>query len=102
MDVARRLASLALVLATVGCGTSPPPRAAPPRAPSPAPTEAAPAASPTPAPAAADEPALPGIALHLNEGYIELDARVSPRAGEWLELVACAGKSLEHESLVTV
>jgi len=47
-------------------------------------------------------PNLPGVHLNVAERYVDLGARISPRAGDWLELVACAGRSLEHESLVTI
>lgn len=50
---------------------------------------------------AAGEP-IPGLTVHREAGYIDLDATVVGRGTEWLELIACSPKSREHESIVTV
>ncbi len=47
-------------------------------------------------------PQLPGITIHREAGYLDLDATVIGHGCEWLELVACTPGSREHEALVTI
>jgi len=42
------------------------------------------------------------IQIDRDAGRIDLDAQVVLRDGDWLELLACAPKSREHESILTV
>ncbi|MCG8510704.1 MAG: YdjY domain-containing protein, partial [Rhodospirillales bacterium] len=45
---------------------------------------------------------LPGLTINREEGFVDLDAKVVLREGDWLELLACSPNSREHESIVTV
>ncbi|MEM1097448.1 MAG: YdjY domain-containing protein [Planctomycetota bacterium] len=45
---------------------------------------------------------IPGISLHREAGFLDLDATVIGHGCEWLELVACTPGSREHEALVTI
>ena len=56
----------------------------------------------------ADEPAvkpanlnIPGITIHAEEGYIDIDARVALTEGA-LEFIACTKDTKEHESVIVV
>lgn len=46
--------------------------------------------------------AMPHLHIDREAGIVDVDARVVLREGEWLELIACAPNSKEHESLVVV
>lgn len=48
------------------------------------------------------EDALPGIAIHREQRYVDVQATVVRREGDWLELLACTPKGREHESLLTI
>ncbi len=43
----------------------------------------------------------PGITVNRNAGYVDLDATVVLRDGQWLELLACSPNTREHESILT-
>ncbi len=44
----------------------------------------------------------PGIRLNLEDRWVDLEATVVLREGEWVELLACTPNSREHESVLTV
>lgn len=102
----RRLtcALLLLAVATLGCAERS--KAARSNASSAAPAAAvAPAADapqPPSEPTAAPTSPWPGITLNTAEGYVDLEAAVATREGEWMELLACTPGTLEYESLLTI
>jgi hypothetical protein len=53
---------------------------------------------------AATQPAaaLPHITINREQRYVDLEAVVVMREGQWLELLACSPRSREHESVLTV
>ncbi|MEM1208268.1 MAG: YdjY domain-containing protein [Planctomycetota bacterium] len=61
-------------------------------------------AQPTPPPAAADDASLqlPGLRVDRASRSVLLDARVVGQDADWLELIACAPKSREHEALLVI
>ncbi|MEO0965739.1 MAG: YdjY domain-containing protein [Planctomycetota bacterium] len=60
--------------------------------------------SPTTPPAAADDASLqlPGLRVDRASRSVLLDARVVGQDADWLELIACAPKSREHEALLVI
>ena len=44
----------------------------------------------------------PGMTIDREAGYVDLDATVVLRDGEWLELLACSPNTREHESILAV
>jgi len=50
----------------------------------------------------AGELVLPGMRADLQKRYIDLEATVILREGDWLELLACSPGTREHESILTV
>ena len=45
---------------------------------------------------------LPGLRINFKEGTIDLEGKVVLREGEWLELLACAPGTKEHEAVFSV
>lgn len=75
----------------------------PPATPSPATPPPPAAAAVTPNPEVAAQAAeLPHLRINREQRYIDLDATVVLREGDWLELLACSPGSREHESILTV
>lgn len=90
---------LAIPLILAGCAanegsTSPPP--APPTAPQPR------NGSPDAPPGQSAAPAWPGITVDPQRRYVDLQATVVTRQGDWMELLACSPGTLEYESILTI
>lgn len=95
------LGSIPLLLVATACtgqppATQPDTRATPAGPDAPASQPADPLAPPT------SGKGLKGITVNREAGYVDVDATVVLREGEWLELLACTPDSKEHESILTV
>ncbi len=60
------------------------------------------AASPTLPTTPLDKTTLPHVQVNQQERYIDLQATVVLREGDWLELLACSPNSREHEAILTL